>query len=107
MAGTKKVKVTMELEVTDPGAIKVIEHHADRLLDLDSWPEIISVSDVSVSKTKSGMTRERAVRIASDYINNDAEAADHDYIRDTLDQIGVSLDEAEELGLGWLYPEEG
>lgn len=46
------VKVEMYLEVKEGtmDKIKVIEHHAERLLDLESWPEIKSVYGVKVTK---------------------------------------------------------
>ena len=48
------VKVELYLEVDDNRVdkIHVIEHHAERLLDLDSWPEIKSVYGVKVEEQK-------------------------------------------------------
>lgn len=49
-----KVKVTMYMDITDEEEsfyfIKQIEDHAEWLLDLDGWPEIESVYNVSVEK---------------------------------------------------------
>lgn len=49
---SKILTVTMNLEVED-GAIdelKKIEHHADCLLNLDEYPEILNVSNVKVKE---------------------------------------------------------
>lgn len=48
----KTVKFTATFEVSDNAldALKKVEHHAEYLLDLDRWPEIISVSDVNVQE---------------------------------------------------------
>lgn len=109
MAATKKIILSMCLEVTDAEAIKRVGHHVDELIDLDSWPEIVSVCDVQITEESERMTQERAVQIASDYINLDASAADPGYILTALDGIGVTREEAKELDLDWLYEaaEEG
>lgn len=46
------VKIEMYLEVDDNAIdeIKKLEHHAEYLLDLDSYPEIKSVYGVKVNK---------------------------------------------------------
>ena len=51
---SKTVKVTMYLEVDENKVenVKKIEHHAEYLLDLDSWPEIKSVHGVEVKELK-------------------------------------------------------
>lgn len=48
------VKVEMYLDIEDGSVdeIKKIEHHADYLLDLDSWPKIKTVYGVKVSEEK-------------------------------------------------------
>ena len=50
----KTVKVTMYFEIADDEnameEIKKLEHHAERLLDLDSYPEIKSVYGVKVEE---------------------------------------------------------
>ena len=48
-----KVKIEMYLEIEDDflDDIKKIEHHAEYLLDLESYPEIKSVYDVRVNQT--------------------------------------------------------
>ena len=50
-----KVKVTMYFDVPneeDIEEIKKLEHHAERILDLDSYPEIESVYGVNVETVK-------------------------------------------------------
>ena len=46
------VEITMQMEIEDNfiDEIKKIEHHADYLLDLDSYPEIKSVFNVKVKE---------------------------------------------------------
>lgn len=48
----KTVKVTMYFDVEEDGMeeIKKVEHHADYLLDLYSYPEIKSVYGVKVEE---------------------------------------------------------
>ena len=50
----KKVKVAMYFEIDENAMeeIKKIEHHAEYLLNLDEYPEIISVYDVKVEEEK-------------------------------------------------------
>ena len=52
MKDTKIVHVDLNLEIenTDAAleAVKRITHHAEELLDLDSWPEIKAVYGVTV-----------------------------------------------------------
>ena len=52
------------------------------------------------------LSRERAMQIAADYIANDYEAADSNYVKDILDVLGVTREEAEELGIGWIMDAE-
>ena len=42
------------MNVSDKGAktLKKLEHHADWLLDLESWPEIKSVFDCKIEEVK-------------------------------------------------------
>ena len=42
------VTMRMNIDANDLEKLKTIEHHADYLLDLDNWPEIKSVSNVTV-----------------------------------------------------------
>lgn len=46
------IKVSMRMRVKADGydELKSIEHHAEKLLDLDNWPEIEDVSDVHVDR---------------------------------------------------------
>lgn len=44
------VKVSMIIDTEDIEAIKKLEHHAEYLLDLDSYPEIKNVSHVEVEE---------------------------------------------------------
>lgn len=48
----KIVKFEATLEVRDNAIdeLKKVEHHAEYLLDLDRWPEIISVSGVKLQE---------------------------------------------------------
>lgn len=53
------------------------------------------------------MTRDRLLQILQDYVNNDAEAAEPEYIRNTLvDTCGCSKEEIEEIGFSWLFPDD-
>lgn len=38
-----------------------------------------------------------------DYVANDADASSTEYVLDMLQMVGCSKDEAEEIGLGWVY----
>jgi len=40
------------------------------------------------------------------YVENDLAAAEPDYVRDVLEQIGLTKEEADFCGLGYLFPEE-
>ena len=65
-----------------------------------------SLSDRANPEPES-LSKERIVQILQTYVNTDAEAADHQYIRDMLrDTCGMSMDEIRELGFGWLFPDE-
>ena len=49
----------------------------------------------------------RLLQILQDYVNNDAEAAEEGYVRSILKDIcGVNKEEAEQLGLGYLFDAE-
>lgn len=54
-----KVTVIVSMEIDDSAieSVKKIEHHAESLLDLDSWPEIKSVFGVKVAKNTGEITR--------------------------------------------------
>ena len=41
------------------------------------------------------------------YVNNDVDAADPEYVRNMLEQVGVDDENVDDLGFGWLYPEGG
>lgn len=47
-----KVTIVMSMEIDDSAIenLKRIEHHAESILDLDSWPEIKSVFNVHVAE---------------------------------------------------------
>lgn len=53
-----------------------------------------------------GLTRERVMDMFRAYVNNDAEAAEVDYVRDALGQAGCDRETAEALGLGWVFSSE-
>lgn len=60
-----KVKVEMLFDVdTEKHAVelKVLEHHAERLLDLDSYPEILSVYGVKVSVVEKESKRNEGIK---------------------------------------------
>ena len=47
---------------------------------------------------------ERVVQILQDYVYNDVETAELDYVRDVLESFcRVTKEEAEALGLGYLF----
>ena len=51
----KTVKITMFFNVNDEKGVeelKKLEHHADYILDLDSFPEVKSVYGVTVKEVK-------------------------------------------------------
>ena len=45
-----KLEINLEIDKKDFEKLKKLEHHADWLLDLDSWNEIKSISDCKVTK---------------------------------------------------------
>lgn len=45
---------------------------------------------------------ERLLQILQRYVNTDAEAAETAYVREALEQAGLSVDEFEKLGFGYL-----
>ena len=45
---------------------------------------------------------ERLLTIFQNYVINDYEASDADYIAESLEQAGLEQSEFEELGFGWL-----
>ena len=50
-----QIKLSMIIDVEnkdDIEALKILEHHVEYLLDLDSWKEIKSVHDVKVEEVK-------------------------------------------------------
>ena len=47
-------EIKMEINEKDFDKIKKLEHHADRLLDLDNWSEIKSVYGCKVRIDKEG-----------------------------------------------------
>ena len=53
------------------------------------------------------LTVDRLIQIIQDYVGNDAECADADYIRTKLlDTCGCSMEEIRALGLDWLFPDD-
>ena len=48
------------------------------------------------------MTFERLLTIFQNYVANDYEASDADYVYEALTQAGLDEDEFEEYGFGWL-----
>lgn len=53
------------------------------------------------------ITTQRLGQMLNAYIVNDAESADPSYVREVLrDVCGMTKEEAEELGLLWIYGEE-
>ena len=47
-----EIKMFVDIDEKDIEKLQVIEHHAEYLLDLDSWPEIKSVYGVEINKQK-------------------------------------------------------
>ena len=45
-----EIKMLVEIDEKDIEKLTVIEHHAEYLLDLNSWPEIKSVYGVEVNQ---------------------------------------------------------
>lgn len=50
MAKTFKVSMLIEIEDGSAEDLKKVSHHADWLLNLDIWPEIQRVSNVTVEE---------------------------------------------------------
>ena len=99
--------VSMKIEVSNEKAyeeLKRIEHHIEELLDLESWPEIQEVSDVHVEQD--GFTKEDILSMFRSYVTNDAEAAELDYVQEALGFAGCSKEDAEKIGLGWVWPDD-
>lgn len=54
--------------------------------------------------TVNDISKERLVQIINDYISNDYEAAEGNYIKETLENVcGMNKEEAEALGLGYIF----
>ena len=51
-------------------------------------------------------SKERLAQLLCDYVTQDAESAEPDYIREVLDDIGMTRKEMEYVGLDWLIPDE-
>lgn len=50
------------------------------------------------------ISKERLVQIINDYISNDYEAAEGNYIKEALENVcGMNKEEAEALGLGYIF----
>lgn len=49
---------------------------------------------------------EKAQMLLEEYVANDLESADPDYVREALEQIGCTMGDLKYLGLDWLYPDE-
>ena len=61
----------------------------------------------SFHKKPDAVSYDRLLQILQDYVNNDAEAAEEGYVRSILKDIcGVNKEEAEQLGLGYLFDAE-
>lgn len=56
---------------------------------------------------ESKLTKERIVQILQKYVLTDLEASEPEYIRNMLtDTCGCTMEEINELGFGFLFPEE-
>lgn len=54
--------------------------------------------------TVKDISKERLVQIINNYISNDYEAAEGNYIKETLENVcGMNKEEAEALGLGYIF----
>lgn len=57
--------------------LKKLQHHAEYLLDLDNWPEIKSVSDLTVKEYKTpGLSINRCMQLLNAVVNH-AETANN------------------------------
>ena len=75
----------------------------DKILETiedNSLPDSSGMDPVPAAQ---GLTCERLKDMFRSYVSNDAEAAEPDYVREALMQAGCSEEEAQELGLGWVY----
>ena len=49
--------------------------------------------------------RDQLMAMFTSYVNNDAEAADLEYVQNALEQVGCGKEDAKKLGLDWIWPE--
>ena len=101
-----RVSFNLTADANAEDSLKNLEHHAERLLDLDSWPEIKTVYGLKVEEKTNGdngkISAERIKEILVSYIDNDLESAEPGYVRDVLQEL-CSKDELKSLGLfDWL-----
>ena len=104
MAQTKEKKYMVSMMLTvDEGAkeeLKIIEHHAESLLDLDGWPEIKAVSNVHVDEVQDASpSYMELVSMFKRYVANDMEAAGPEYLIQALEQAWITQEIANVLGL--------
>ena len=60
----------------------------------------------AMTKNPQLISKERLAQLLCDYVTQDAESAEPDYIREVLDDIGMTRKEMEYVGLDWLIPDE-
>ena len=51
------------------------------------------------------VSKERLRVILESYVSNDAEASELGYVQEALEQAGCDQEEAEKIGLGWVWPD--
>lgn len=110
--GKMTIRLSMLIDVDnneDYQELKTLQNHIDRLLDLDSWPEIKSVYGVTV-ETSNGcsLPYNKVLGTLQNYVSNDYEAAESEYVINALENAGCSRSDFKELGFEWLLDlEEG
>lgn len=96
--GTSGVKIglygkapvaTLEYSKAQQGLVLTIDHKA--------------LDESGIALAEEPDNSDRFAAMLADYINSDAEAADLDYVRERIDQIGLSREDAENIGLGWIF----
>lgn len=75
----------------------------DKILETIEDNHLPDCNDMDPVPAAQGLTCERLKDMLRSYVSNDAEAAEPDYVREALSQAGCSEEEAQELGLGWIY----
>ena len=99
----KEIVLQCTLHVPDDQAdnLKRLTHHVDELLDLDEWPEIRGVSDVTVEE-KTAMSRAELLRVFQTYVDIQRLDVGTEYVYGALLRAGLELQDIRDLGMGYI-----